>query len=204
LFARVWSAASATSSSVAIAAEAQSGLALNVPAVGHALAAVPVGVAAEREQRHQRTLATEGAARQPARNDLGERRQIGRDAEVRLGAARRVAEAGDHFVEDQHHAVALRQRPQLLQIARDRRRRPRLPSRPVSNWMTTASLPRSADCTGVDLLPTRPDRAARPSPAGRRALRTGFTAAARPPWTGFAERTPSVVELLRHCVPVPV
>src|SRR5437660_930821 len=29
--------------------------------VGHALAAVPVGIAAEREQRHQRTLAAEGA-----------------------------------------------------------------------------------------------------------------------------------------------
>src|SRR6266481_1255599 len=99
------------------------------PGVRHPLAPVPVGVVAERQQGHQRTLAAEGTARQAAGDDLGECGEVGRDPEVRLRATGRVAEARDHLVEDQHDAVARRQRAQLLQVAGNRRGRSRLPAR---------------------------------------------------------------------------
>ena len=94
--------------------------------MGDALGAVPVGIAAERQQRHQVAPAAQRAARQAAGHDLGKRREIRRDAEVRLRAARRVAKAGDDLVEDQHHAVPLGQRAQFLEVPEDRRRHPRL------------------------------------------------------------------------------
>ena len=53
-----------------------------------------------------------GAARQAARDDLGVGAHIGCHAETPLGAAGGDAEAGNHLVEDQRHAVLRRQLPQ--------------------------------------------------------------------------------------------
>src|SRR2546426_7746007 len=97
--------------------------------MGDEPAAVPVGIAPEGEHSHELMLATEGAAREAAGHDLRERGEIGRDAEVRLRTTGRVAETRDHLVEDEHHAVARRQRPELLEVTRDGRRRPGLAAR---------------------------------------------------------------------------
>jgi len=43
--------------------------------------------------------------RQAAGDDLGEHAHVGRDAETRLRAAARPAQARDYLVEDQGHAV---------------------------------------------------------------------------------------------------
>src|SRR5256712_13864499 len=74
-------------------------------------------------------LATEGAAREAAGHDLRERGESGRDAEVRLRTTGRVAETRDPLVEDERHAVARRQCPELLEVTRDGRRRPGLAAR---------------------------------------------------------------------------
>src|SRR5207247_1767303 len=99
------------------------------PGVGHALAPVPVGIPAEGEHTHELALAAKGAAREPTGHDLRERGEIGRHAEIGLGPAGRVAEARDHLVEDEDDPVARRQRPELLEVARDRRCGPRLATR---------------------------------------------------------------------------
>ena len=69
----------------------------------------------------------DGADREPAADDLAERGQVGNDAVERLRAAQGDAEAGHHFVEDQHAAVL---GTQLAQGAEEgRRRRARSTSR---------------------------------------------------------------------------
>ena len=55
------------------------------------------------------------AARQPAGEDLRQGRQVGPDAVGGLRAARRHAEAVDHLVEDQQHAVLGGQPAQRVQ-----------------------------------------------------------------------------------------
>jgi hypothetical protein len=92
--------------------------------VGHALGPVPVGLAAEGHHRHDLALAAEGTAGQTPGHDLGQRGEIGRDAVVLLGPAGRIAEAGDHLVEDEHHPEACGDRAQLLQVPRNGGRGP--------------------------------------------------------------------------------
>lgn len=70
---------------------------------------------------HDRALAAEAADRHAAADDLAEGGQVGVDAVVRLGAAEGDAEAGHHFVEDQHHAVLVALLAQALEEARRRR-----------------------------------------------------------------------------------
>ena len=94
-------------------AAAESGLALKVP--GCWIFSTGRGRAREVEPLEHVGAADHGPARQAAGQDLGERGEVGGDAEVRLRAARRHAKAGDHLVEDQQHAV---RRGQLAQRAR--------------------------------------------------------------------------------------
>ena len=54
---------------------------------------------------HDLGPAAVGADRQPAADDLAQRRQVGLDAQQRLRPAVGHAEAGHHFVEDQQRAV---------------------------------------------------------------------------------------------------
>ncbi len=65
--------------------------------------------------------AAEGAYRQTATDDLAERREIGVDAVMRLGAAARDPETGHHLVENQYAAVCVAQRAQALEEAGHRR-----------------------------------------------------------------------------------
>jgi hypothetical protein len=58
-----------------------------------------------RDVLHDFPAAAEGAHRHAAADDLAERRQVGPDPVELLRAALRDAEAGHHFVEDQHGAV---------------------------------------------------------------------------------------------------
>ena len=58
---------------------------------------------------------------------LPKRGEIGRDAEARLRAAERDAEAGDHLVEDQQRAVAIAQRAQPAQEALGRKHQTHVP-----------------------------------------------------------------------------
>ena len=70
---------------------------------------------------HDFTLATEAADRHAATDDLAEGGQVRLDAVVALGAAQGNAEAGHHFVEDQHHAVLVALLAQAFEEARCRR-----------------------------------------------------------------------------------
>ena len=74
--------------------------------------------AQRREQIHDVRAPAERAHRQAAADDFAEARQIRRDAEPFLRAARRQAETGHHFVENQQRAVRLRDLAQKFQIAR--------------------------------------------------------------------------------------
>ncbi len=85
------------------------------PLVGHALRAVALGVARERDHVHDVGAAGERGAGQAARHRLREAREVGRHAEIFLRAAGGHAEAGDDLVEDQHHAAPARLVAQLLQ-----------------------------------------------------------------------------------------
>src|SRR5262249_51442946 len=117
LLARACSPPSATSSRVAMAAAAHTGLGVKgvEGAVrGHALRAIPQGIATRGHGRQEQLLPTHGGPGEPARHDLGEGGEVRSDAEVLLGAAGRVAEARDHLVEDQYHVVPLGQRAQFL------------------------------------------------------------------------------------------
>ena len=79
----------------------------------------------ERRQRlHHVAAAADGADRQPAADHLAERREVGRDVVLGLGAAGVEAEAGDHLVEDQQRAdpVALGAQPGEEPGLRARRR----------------------------------------------------------------------------------
>ena len=58
-----------------------------------------------RDEVHEVGPAAVGADRHAAADDLAERREVGPDAEARLGAAGTDAEAGDHLVEDEQRAV---------------------------------------------------------------------------------------------------
>ena len=94
--------------SVAIAAAAHSGLALKVPWCP-IFSRLPHLATRRVELVHDVRPPGNRAARQTAGDDLGQHAHVGRDAEARLRAAARPAEAGDHLVEDQHHAVLARQ-----------------------------------------------------------------------------------------------
>ena len=66
------------------------------------------------------------STRQPAGHDLGQDAHVRRDAESLLRSAARPAEAGDHLIEDHHHAVLLRCGAQLgEEILRQRHHAPR-------------------------------------------------------------------------------
>ncbi len=73
---------------------------------------------AEVQQRQDVPAPGHRRARQPAGDDLGERRQVRPHTERRLCAARRDPEAGDHLVQDQQHIVFLRQLTQCAHEVR--------------------------------------------------------------------------------------
>ena len=70
-----------------------------------------------RELVHDVGAAAERRGRQAAADDLADRREIGRDAVARLGAAERDPKAGHDLVEDQDGAVRRAQRAQALEVA---------------------------------------------------------------------------------------
>ena len=79
---------------------------------------VPIGVAAVGNHVYDVGLAAHRAAGQPAGDYLGHGGQVGRYAVERLHPAGRGAEAGYHFVENQHYFVLRGEFPQALQIHR--------------------------------------------------------------------------------------
>src|SRR5262249_29187989 len=90
------------------------GIGVEGAVLGHALRAIPHGIATMGHGGHERLLPAHRGPGEPARDDLGEGGEIRSDAEVLLCAAGRIAEARDHLVEDQHHVVPLGQRAQFL------------------------------------------------------------------------------------------
>ena len=85
------------------------------PLLQNAFEAVLVQLTFEGLDLQDVALADDRATRQAAGHDLGQGSDVGRDAIDLLGAARAVAEAGDHLVEDQHHAALGGERAQVTQ-----------------------------------------------------------------------------------------
>ena len=67
------------------------------------------------EDRHDRLFPGDRTDREPATDDLGDRRQIGFDIHQALRAGVAEAEA-DRFVEDQQHAGVALHLPQHIEI----------------------------------------------------------------------------------------
>ena len=87
--------------------------------MGYPAVAVEVGVAGPVFNHVDDVcLAGDGAAGQSAAEYLGERGEVGHDAEVLLGAAARGSEAGDDLVEDEDDAVALGDFAELVEELR--------------------------------------------------------------------------------------
>jgi hypothetical protein len=74
-------------------------------ALPDAPAVIPGGVTTERHHVHNLRLARHGGARHPPSNNFAKGREVGGDPVAHLRSPRGHAEAGDHFIKDQQHAV---------------------------------------------------------------------------------------------------
>src|SRR4051812_32950883 len=78
---------------------------------------IPVRLVLVGQVLHDLSAARDGPTGQPASDNLGEGRQIRRDAKSGLRATRRPTEACNDFVKDQNNAVLGRQFPERFEKA---------------------------------------------------------------------------------------
>ena len=165
--ARSLASLSAITPSAAAPAAAETGLALNVPGCCDLL---PPRYARRLEIEQVEDVASprDRAARQPAREDLREARQVRADAEGHLRAAARDAESRDHFIEDQQHAVRFGELAEFVQELRpDRHLAEARPGRLQDHGRDVVV----GGQRRAHLRDRRPDRAARCARDARRARR---------------------------------